>query len=699
MPLLSSPIPSPFLESRFVQREKGFGERLVDDLSDLTAKQTLGLPASVPLQLGAGALKGLSFGLADFTEDTGEALGEFALPETATSALDVAGEIGGSFVPFVGASAAASRIFKGLSAGAKLARGAFTFGAPELARQALTQEFDPTAAARSVATGAAFALPLPRLALAPAVAGTELLFGAEPAEAATAGLFAGIFGPMGAHDSLPRPSPTSPAAPSKALVRQGRQQLRTRPIPPQPLQLEGRLALTSSDDTLRRARVQVEDAKLLEGLPKETAAAGTRGLLGVPEPPKSQVQLLTAAADSAPPAAAPTLRRVAAEVEVLQSQSEPSLMATLNRALESGHESGEARIIRSALAQKRGGFVPAHAPVVSPLKPPVRGLDLIEPGPTNPFEVRSQFDDLLMEMRANGGAAGRTRATQLQQSVLETRQQVARARGRGEELSDDLTNAAIKRQERLLATDDVVFETEEEAFRTALTEMEHTIHPADVDAFTGNLAEWYEPVRARLVKAAESRKRVLADLENDASQGYRKMLSRQPKGFTELMTEASDAGLSVLPRERVTSRVLKSGRKPRTVIDSFTLKGYGGQDVKKFSSIEKGRDWLRQLEAGTVEPKNVHELRALGHGRGLVIDADGLGGLTVTNQLTGETVQGVQSMAEAVRIVRQAPNVASAAREIGPRVPGHPPLPGSGGLGGHATEQSPPFCPLSDDLE
>ena len=133
-----TPFRSPFVEAPFQEREKGFGERLVDDISNLSLKQTLGLPFTGPAQFGAGALKGASFGLLDFGEELQEAVGEFGLPETLTSSLDIAGEIGGSFIPFVGSSVIAHKLFTGLSLGAKLARGATTFGAPELARQALT---------------------------------------------------------------------------------------------------------------------------------------------------------------------------------------------------------------------------------------------------------------------------------------------------------------------------------------------------------------------------------------------------------------------------------------------------------------------------------------------------------------------------------------------------------------------------------
>ena len=83
----------------------------------------------------------------------------------------------------------------------------------------------------------------------------------------------------------------------------------------------------------------------------------------------------------------------------------------------------------------------------------------------------------------------------------------------------------------------------------------------------------------------------------------------------------------------------------------------------------------------------------LGHTRGIVIDYTGKD-LHLINQLSNEQVLGVQSIKDAVGIVRNAPQVTQAAREIGPRVDTAVPLPGAGGHGGVATEQSLPFCPI-----
>lgn len=177
-------------------RQKGYGERLLDELSGLTALQGLSLPLTGPLTALGGGMRGLSFGLLDPTQEIQGMLGEAAPPEELRGALEIAGEIGGSFVPYIGASAIASRAFKGAELTSKLLRGATTFGGPELLDQALHQELRPQPALRSLMTGAAFSLPLSRPFLAPTVAATELLLGAEPIEAGIAGGLALLLGPM-----------------------------------------------------------------------------------------------------------------------------------------------------------------------------------------------------------------------------------------------------------------------------------------------------------------------------------------------------------------------------------------------------------------------------------------------------------------------------------------------------------------------
>lgn len=199
MPLNSALMPqSPFLESVYTKAPKApsYGDRLLDDLSNLSVLQGISLPLTAPLTAGGGAVRGLSFGLLDPTQEIEGMLGDAAPPESVADALEIAGEIGGSFVPYVGAASSAHRFFKGASVAQRLLRGAFTFAAPELLDQTLHGELHPKRVLRSAATGATFSLPLSRPLLAPTVAASELLMGASPLEAGVAGGVALLLGPM-----------------------------------------------------------------------------------------------------------------------------------------------------------------------------------------------------------------------------------------------------------------------------------------------------------------------------------------------------------------------------------------------------------------------------------------------------------------------------------------------------------------------
>ncbi|MGH7262043.1 MAG: hypothetical protein ACREI9_15470, partial [Nitrospiraceae bacterium] len=119
------------------------------------------------------------------------------------------------------------------------------------------------------------------------------------------------------------------------------------------------------------------------------------------------------------------------------------------------------------------------------------------------------------------------------------------------------------------------------------------------------------------------------------------------------------------------------------------------KDVKIRRMTQDPQNTLRTWENLPIEGgvNNVQELRMLAHSRAMVVDYDGAA-LNVTNQMTGETIRGLDSLKEAAEAIRSAPNVAVVAREIGPQVPGAPPLPGAGSLHGLSSEQPPPFCPL-----
>ncbi|MGH8895800.1 MAG: hypothetical protein ACRDZ4_01960, partial [Egibacteraceae bacterium] len=95
---------SPFLSAVAKPRQKGLGEQILDDLAGITAKQAVALPVTLPLQAGAGAIEGLSFGLLSPTDELEQFLGEYAPPKPLQTAAEIAGTIGGSFVPYIGAS-------------------------------------------------------------------------------------------------------------------------------------------------------------------------------------------------------------------------------------------------------------------------------------------------------------------------------------------------------------------------------------------------------------------------------------------------------------------------------------------------------------------------------------------------------------------------------------------------------------------
>ena len=421
-----SPFPNSFVNAPFVERKKGFGERLVDDISNLSLKQTLGLPLSAPLQGGLGALKGASFGLLDFTDEAQDALGDFGLPDTVSSSLEIAGEIGGSFVPFIGASKVAGKLFQGLGLAANLARGATTFGAPELARQALTQEFSPRSGARSLATGAAFALPLPRLALAPAVAGTELLFGAEPLEAAAAGLFAGLFGSMSK-----RPQPLVEEIPSlrpgkklsefqKAFQEGGEAVDEARggvtlpsnftpgpkiaqdfgqPLPQGPKNV---LREVMDDISLRAEPTTPAERTILR-----TLKQGQMQLFPGAGGGKTQAQVMNEIAiKNSGTRLGDNMGKLVKQVEAEAAGKTPTQLSLQLDDLvrTAGPQAAETNIARWALAEAEGKFVGEAAPITNELAkiPQLRGVNMVEQGPNNPVIIRAETQKLLTTLRKIG---------------------------------------------------------------------------------------------------------------------------------------------------------------------------------------------------------------------------------------------------------------------------------------------------------
>ncbi|KKK74970.1 hypothetical protein LCGC14_2878440, partial [marine sediment metagenome] len=197
----------------------------------------------------------------------------------------------------------------------------------------------------------------------------------------------------------------------------------------------------------------------------------------------------------------------------------------------------------------------------------------------------------------------------------------------------------------------------------------------------------------RFQQMAEDRAQVLKYVfEETGAKQFRPETRRVPAGLDNLQRKASDHGLQVIPRGRFTQGAARPhpSTAGREVIDSFQMM-LGGQNVRKFKSVKQADAWVTALEEGKIDPTDIHELRALAHPRSIDVVYNGNGTVTLTNTMSGETFQGARNLKEATEVVRQAPNIASATREIGPPVPvgTHPPLSGTGSIGTMAAEQPP----------
>lgn len=639
-------------------RQKGWGEGLLDEIQDLSVKQALGLPLSAPLTFGAGALSGLTFGMADLKGALHEELGDYALPDKITTSLEIAGNIGGSFVPYIGASSVASKLFTGLSLGAKMARGAFTFGGPEAIRQLVTKELDPLGAGRSLTTGALFALP--RKYAAPAILGTELAMGATPEEAAIAAGFGALFAGGG--------KPRNTEIPTKDTG-SFYEQIGARPA------IEGGGPIGPMGRP--QAFTRTTPGKI--SLPELGVAPGGKILFSQKPPsPKSQVEILKATRDFAAPAQKAQIDAFAADVKNQAFLIRPEqLSLDLTQAIKNkGPDSPEASFLRYVKAEQTGMVVPKGAAMLNPLNnvPKKLGVDLMEPGPTNKYDVKAAAEETFAHMRAQG-PDGEVKAAKLAQKIDDVNAAVEAAEASGRPLSEATEKRYLDEVAEIQQSTVQTFRSPEEAAKIARRQLAETINPEQVDDFITNLPDAYQdlpgPVLSGILKDAASRR----DLLNKEGAVftlkdlYKKIHGDAGPERMELHRRASDAGAELVGA-------------------GFT---YQGQKVKDFKSVGQATKWLNDLETGTIEPQNIHELRMLAHPRGIVIDYSGKD-LHILNQLSQEQILGIRTIEDAARIVRNAPQVTQAAREIGPRVDAIPPMPGSGGHGGVATEQSLPFC-------
>jgi hypothetical protein len=366
-----------------------------------------------------------------------------------------------------------------------------------------------------------------------------------------------------------------------------------------------------------------------------------------------------------------------------------------------GPQAPETNIARWALAQAEGKFVPPGAPITNELSkvPQLRGVNIVEQGPSNPFIVRAETQKLLTTLRG-GPRASQLKAQQIQDIMQEANDSVRRARGRGQELEPGKIAALTIKMEAALASKEVGIQTQDDAARLMGRMMSQHTTPEAVVALAKDpppeILKAFPAGAKRFQQMAEDRAQVLKYVfEETGAKQFKPETRRVPAGLDELRRKASDHGLQVIPRGRFTQGAARPHPTTagREVIDSFQMV-LGGQNVRKFKSIKQANAWVTALEEGKIDPTDIHELRALAYPRSIDVIYNGNKTVTLINTMSGEVLQGrpVIDLKRATEVVRQAPNIASATREIGPPVPvgTHPPLSGTGSIGTIAAEQPPP---------
>jgi len=654
---------SPFTESVFSlpPRPRSFAERTLDELTSMSGQQLLGLPLTAPITALGGAVRGVSFGLLDPTQEIAEGLGDFAPPQIARSALEIAGEIGGSFVPYIGAASVASKAFRGLDLSSKLLRGATTFGAPEILRQALHGEFNPQSALQSLATGAAFSLPGGRARLIPAVFATTLATGGSLLEAGTAAGFAALFGPM---------QGTAKKAFGRAPAADG---VTAQPALRPEIDLSDFVALRKLKAARQASEVAPEFAEAPVGPLAEVRTAFARDdILREGLRPRSQVELVREAATMASPPKTEAVATLASTVELLAKNSPEELTSGLTKAIEvHGPTSQQAKTVQLALAESKGGYVPGGAPVQNSLGTTSKGIDIIDPDPTtNPFVQRLAREKIVSDLRASGDPLASAQAAQIEKLWLEVR---SKRKGGTITLAD--ANEFLRRQDEVLTQSRVNFRDDDHAFETFAQEAASHASTADLGKFAEALPEHYrnrgQQFATRIQKHLVGQARIAARIEAEGLV--------LPPDQLEAGLAAGNYGAAVHPVE---------GRVGLAV---------GGQDIgRRFKNYDDARGFVNELESGAVQPANIHELRMLAHARGIVVDYDG-SGVQLVNNLTGEVVAGnISSPNEALALIRRAPRLVDDAPDLTPPAFGQ--TPGPGHIGGVATESAPASCTAVTDL-
>lgn len=688
------------------KQEPSFLDKITQDLESLTQKQALALPFTGTAGLASGIVKGATFGLVDLNDPLEDLLGDFAPPETLSNAISVAGEIGGSFVPFIGASKIAGGIYKGIDLGSRLAKGAITFGGPEIARQAIQDDVDALGAVRSAATGAVWSLPISRALLAPAVAGTELVLGAPPEEAAIAGGLAGVLGSLGGRKKpsteidLKKVGLFLPPGPERKLLGPGRI-IRAQP-PPTP-QTTVEWVRETPPKASPRLQKLAEQRATGKPLGRERIRFFRDPLL----PPQEQVDLVRLAATRAPEGPSKAgLVDLAGKIERMSKLSDLQLQSAYNASkAQLGVDDPATKAIRIALGQRTGTYAEFESTAPNLLQGKVpQGPALSQPGPGAHYEHLSSVSNKARKMQESIDPNIIHQSAEIQELIGEFNQ----ARIRGKPLDSILA--------RLKTVQDAPPASEVQDYLIADRIMRKVIKHSPLDKAENYLDDW-ESNFSRVVDRDSLRRNVGLMRE-----GKRKRVAEVAPATAAFEQAARAEGLVNSPEmEHLVTRVSNHGgalmfnkNRTRKRIEQGRDKGLrrDEEDIhilvneKKIQYTDKAgklksswrnkkqlSEWLDGLKEGKFDPEDIGQTRLLAYAKGITLFFTGTS-LILTNNITGETIDGIGSLKEAVELVRRAPDIADKVRDIGPRIPGLPPLPGVGGIGGLHTEQAPPFAPM-----
>ena len=677
---------SAFLESIPI-RQPNFVDKIVQDLSDLSTKQALALPFTGTLGLASGIVKGATFGLVDLDDPLQDILGDLAPPETLSNAISVAGEIGGSFVPFIGASKIAGGIYKGIDLGSRLAKGAITFGGPEIARQVIQDDINALGAVRSAATGAVWSLPLSRALLAPSVAGTELALGAPPEEAVIAGGLAGILGSLGgrkkaAEMDLEKVGLFLAPGPERKLLGPGRI-IRAQP-PPTPQTTVEWVRETPPSPSPRLQKL-AERRATGRPLGRVQPIFGKDPLAALDE-----ISLIRLSAARAGPQKG-ALLDFAADVERMSKVPTEQLRSAYNASkAQLGVDDPATKAIRYALAQSEGTYAEVDSVANILTEKVSQGPSIGQIGKNNHYEIMGGLSKKAVTMMESTDPNIVRQGSDVQALI----ERLNRSLSRGEKKKVDDT---IEKLTGVLGAGPT--EATADAFLAGnqVRDIVKKLELPKAEEYIKGIEGAYPDILdkglfRRTVEGIIGDKRKAANEVAPAIATFERALEAEgiPKSFQKLTQDLKDANLILKFTKR--TGVRKSGA-IRNIRENMRVVTEEGKEVKKFRTEAEGRRWLNGLKDGSIDPGDIHELRALSNLKGITIFFTGTG-LILTNNVTGETVDNVGSLQEAVELVRRAPDIADKVRDIGPRIPGLPPLPGVGGIGGLHTEQAPPFAPM-----